>query len=111
MVEVKTEKSKALLPIFVTESKNTQPCLGLNWLNKLEIGLQGSKSTNIFRKVNTDERHEKSLSDYENIFHRINNLTIDIQLKKEANPIQQKWRPDVHVPLFWMYGKSWRETA
>ena len=40
MVEVKTEKSKEVLPILFTENKNTQPSLGLDWLDKLEIGLQ-----------------------------------------------------------------------
>ena len=43
MVEVKTEKkSKIVLPILLTKNKNTQPLLGLDWLDKLEIGLQGS---------------------------------------------------------------------
>ena len=40
-VEVKTEKRKEILPILFTENKNTQPLLGLDWLDKLEIGLQG----------------------------------------------------------------------
>ena len=38
-VEVKTEKCKKTLPILVTENENTQPLLGLDWL---EIGLQGN---------------------------------------------------------------------
>ena len=33
MVEVKTGKSKEVLPILITENKNTQPLLGLDWLN------------------------------------------------------------------------------
>ena len=59
MVEVKTEKKKETLPMLITESKSTQPLLGLNWLDKLEIGLQENKCTNIFRNVNTNERREK----------------------------------------------------
>ena len=43
MVEMKTEKSKEILPYLITENKNTQPLLGLDWLDKLEIELQGSK--------------------------------------------------------------------
>ena len=39
IVEVKTEKTKVMLPILITEKKNTQPLLGLDWLDKLEIGL------------------------------------------------------------------------
>ena len=56
MVEVKTDKSKKALlkTILTTESKNTQPILGLNWLDKLEIGLKGSKSTNIIRNLTTE---------------------------------------------------------
>ena len=37
-------------PILITENKNTQPLLGLDWLDKLEIGLQGSKKTNVIRQ-------------------------------------------------------------
>ena len=51
MVEVKTEKSKEILPILITKRKSTQPLLGLDWLDKLEIGLQGSKETNVIRHV------------------------------------------------------------
>ena len=54
MVEVKTEKTKETLPILITENKNTQPLLGLDWVDKLEIGLQGNKSTNIIRHIETD---------------------------------------------------------
>ena len=42
-VKVKTEKSKETLPILITKNKNTQPLLGLDWLDKLEIGLQGTR--------------------------------------------------------------------
>ena len=44
MVEVKTEKSSKKLPILITENKLRQPLLGLNCLDKLEIGLQGNKT-------------------------------------------------------------------
>ena len=40
-------------------TKCTQAILGLNWLDKLEIGLQGSKNTNIIRNVINDEKREK----------------------------------------------------
>ena len=100
IVEVKTEKTKVMLPILITEKKNTQPLLGLDWLDKLEIGLQGSRETNIIRSITTNEQGEKIFKDFENLFknsHTIKNLTtIDIQLKKDAKPIQQKGRP---VPI------------
>ena len=99
MVEVKTEKSKIILPILITENKNTQPLLGLDWLDKLEIGLQGNKNTNIIRRIETDERQQKAVSEYEDLFknnHTIKDLAIDIQLKKDTKPIQQKGRP---VPI------------
>ena len=60
MVEVKTEKSREILPILITENKNTQPLLGLDWHDKLEIGLQGSKTTNVIRHVTEDERKKES---------------------------------------------------
>ena len=59
MVEVKTEKTKTVLPILITENKNTQPLLGLDWLDKLEIGLQGNLETNIIRNITASEKGEK----------------------------------------------------
>ena len=99
MVEVKTEKSKITLPILITENKNTQPLLGLDWLDKLEIGLQGNTNTNIVRHIETDEKRQKIVNEYEDLFknnHTIKDLAIDIQLKKDTKPIQQKGRP---VPI------------
>ena len=49
MVEVRTEKNRGMLPILLTENKNPQPLLGLDWLDKLENGLQGNKNTKIIR--------------------------------------------------------------
>ena len=99
MVEVKTEKSKITLPILITENKNTQPLLGLDWLDKLEIRLQGNTNTNIIRHIETDERRQKLVNEYEALFknnHTIKDLAIDIQLKRDTKPIQQKGRP---VPI------------
>ena len=100
MVEVKTGKSKEILPILITKNKNTQPLLGLDWLDKLEIGLQGSKKTNVIRHVEEDERRKKIISDHECLFknnYTIKDLTIDIQLKKDIKPIQQKGRPFLYT--------------
>ena len=100
MVEVKTEKSKEILPILITESKNTQPLLGLDWLDKLEIGLQGSKKTNVIRHVEEEERRTQIIDEHGDLFknnHTIKDLTIDIQLKKDAKPIQQKKRQVPHI--------------
>ena len=96
MVEVKTEKSKVTLPILIPANKNTQPLLGLDWLDKLEIGLQGNKNTNIIRHIETDERRQKIVDEYEDLFknnHTIKDPTVDIQFKKDTKPIQQKGRP------------------
>ena len=65
----------------------------------MEIGLQGSRETNIIRSITTNEKGEKIFKEFENLFknnHTIKNLTIDIQLKKDAKPVQQKGRP---VPI------------
>ena len=99
MVEVKTEKTQVTLPILITEKKNTQPLLGLDWLDKLEIGLQGSRETNIIRNISTNGKGERIFEDFRKLFktnHTIKDLTIEIQLKKDAKPIQQKGRP---VPI------------
>ena len=68
MVEVKTEKSKETLPILITENKNIQPLLGLDSLDKLEIGLQGSKNTNVIRHIGEDEGRKKIISEHEDLF-------------------------------------------
>ena len=99
MVEVKTEKSKEVLPIQITENKNIPPLLGLDWLDKQEIGLQGIKNTNFIRHIETDGRRQKIINEYEDLFknsHTIKDPTIDIHLKRDTKPIQQKGRP---VPI------------
>ena len=99
MVEVKTEKSKITLTILIIENKNTQPILGLDWLDKLKIGLHGSRNTNLIRNITLDEKSTKILNEFEDLFknnHTIEGLTIDIQLRKDTKSIQQKGRP---VPI------------
>ena len=59
---------KQILPILIMENTNTQPLLGLDWLDKLEVGLQGSKITNIIWKINIDERREIILTEFEDLF-------------------------------------------
>ena len=90
-MEEKTEKSKETSPTLTTGNKNTQLLLRLDWLDELEIGLQGNKNTNIIRHVETDGRRQKIINEYEDLFeynHTIKDLTIDIQLKKNTKPIQ-----------------------
>ena len=85
--------------MLITENKNIQPLLGLDWLDKLEIGIQGNKNTNIIRHIETDGRRQKIINEYQDLFrnnHTIEDLAIDIQLKKNTKPIQQKGRP---VPI------------
>ena len=68
MVEVKTERSRVTLPILIAEKGNTQPLLGLDWLDKFDIGSQGNRETNIIRNIEVNERGEKIFKDYENLF-------------------------------------------
>ena len=68
----------------------------MDWLDKLEIGLQGNKNTNFIRHIETDGRRQKIINEYEDLFknnHKIKDLTIDIQLNKNTKPIQQNGRP------------------
>ena len=70
--------------------------MALDWLDKLEIGLQGNRETNIIRNLEVNERREKILKDYENLLktnHTIIDHTLDIRLKKDTKAIQQKGRP------------------
>ena len=73
--------------------------MGLDWLDKLEIGLQGGKKTNVIRHKDEDERRQRIVHECEDLFKNnqtIKDLTIDIQLKKDSKPMQQKKRP---VPI------------
>ena len=93
-MEVKTEKSKVMLPILLTENKDTK--VGPDWLDEKEIGLQGNRNTNIIRNITVDDRSTKILDKIEDLFknnHSMEGLTIDIQLKEDINPNQQKGDP------------------
>ena len=58
-VEIKAKKKERRIANTYHRKHKSQPILGCNWLGKLEIGLQGNKSTNSIRKLNTDESREK----------------------------------------------------
>ena len=85
--------------------------MGLNWLHRLEVGLQGNKNTIVNRNVANDEKREKIIGELEDLFknnHTIKEMTIDIQLKKDVKPIQQKGTRADPLPK---YGtKNARET-
>ena len=77
---MKTEKSKLTLPILITANKNTQPLLGLDLLNKLEIGLQGNKNTSNIRHIETDERRQKIVDEYN-----------DLVTKRWIHQVTKRW--------------------
>ena len=86
LVEVKPEKCQKTLSILITENKNTQPLLGLDWRDQLEISLHGNNNTKIIRHIWTDERREKIISQHKDLFknnHKIKDLSIDINLKPD----------------------------
>ena len=56
IVEVKAERNKVTLPKLITEKENTYSLLGLYWLDKLEIGLQGKRETNVFQNITATGR-------------------------------------------------------
>ena len=90
-MDVEIERSNEKVPIRITENKDTQPVLGLNWLDKLEIGLKGSENTNFNRNVINDERRGKIIREleFDGLFknnHTRKDLTIVIRLKKDFKP-------------------------
>ena len=98
MMEVTTEKAE-IVPLLITENKNTQSLLGLHWLDKLEIALKGSMETKVIQDMDADERRKRIVNEYEDLFkptHTIKDLILDIQLEQSSKPIQQKGRP---VPI------------
>ena len=52
-----------MLPILITENKDKQPLLGLDWLDNLEIGLQGNRNTNI----TVNERSTNFFDEFEDL--------------------------------------------
>ena len=68
MVERKTRKRKEKLPILITEKEKTQILLGLDWLDKPEIGHQTKKNINIIRNKIAEERRERNMNEYEDLF-------------------------------------------
>ena len=78
-VEMKTEKCKKTLSILITENKNTQPLLSLDWLDKLEIGLQRNK-TRMSSNIEADGRREKIINEHDDLLknnHTIMDFTIE----------------------------------
>ena len=57
LVEAKTEKSRVVLPMLITEKKHTTIAL-IGLARKTGNGLQGYMNTNITQKISTDERRE-----------------------------------------------------
>ena len=61
-----------------------------------------------------DERSEKILIEFEDLFknnHTIEGLKIDIQLKKDTKPIQQKGRPvPIHLRIAYNTNERTREA-
>ena len=92
----KRRKQKSTLPILITEKKNTQPLLGQDWLDKREIGIQGSHETNIIRNITASERGEKIFEEFENFFKK-NPKIKDIQLKKVKKTYPTKRETNTHT--------------
>ena len=75
MVEVKTEKGRGITHSHTRKQKHiAKDKLGFDWLDKFEIGLHCSKKTNVLRHVEEDERREKNINEYKDLFK--NNVTI-----------------------------------
>ena len=73
--------------------------MGLIWLDKLGIELQGNKNTSFIQNINADERREKILDEYEDLFknnHTIEGLTIIIELEKKYQTDLTKRKTSAH---------------
>ena len=95
-VRVKINNETKRLPILITEDKNTQALLGLDWLDQLEIGLNNNNEIQIVRKIDHLEHIKDKIfeerTDLIKNNHTIKKLTIDITLKEGVKPVQQKLR-------------------
>ena len=98
---VRTNNTTLQLPLPIAKT-NITPLMGLDWMKRLEISLNTTNEKIKIHKIRMDDTEKKILklkNEFKDLFYNnteIKNLSVKINLKEDANIIQQKGRP---IPL------------
>ena len=93
--KVEINGTRKELELLIT-TKKTNPPLGLDWMEKLGITLETSKTAPQKHQIKENPDVTKLKTKFKKLFnenHTINELEVKIQLKEDAKLIQQKGRP------------------
>ena len=95
---VKTNNTTLQLPLLITKA-NITPLMGLDWMKRLEISLNTTNENIKIHNIRMDDTEKKIIklkNEFKDLFYNnteIKNLSVKINLKEDANIIQQKGRP------------------
>ena len=95
---VRTNNTTLQLPLLITKA-NITPLMGLDWMKRLEISLNTTNENIKIHNIRMDDTEKKILKlkiEFKDLFYNnseIKNLSVKINLKEDANIIQQKGRP------------------
>ena len=92
--KVENENIKMELELLITKNK-TNPLLGLDWMEKLNINLSAEDNVKI-QNITEDEDIKELKKRFKKLFtenHTVKDIEVDIELKPGAKLIQQKSRP------------------
>ena len=95
---VKTNKTTLQLPLLITRA-NITPLLGLDWMKRLEITINSNTEAIKIYHIKMDDNEKRILklkNEFKDLFYNnteIKDTVLKINLKENANIIQQKGTP------------------
>ena len=95
---VKTNKTTLQLPLLITRA-NITPLMGLDWMKRLEITINSNTEAIKIHNIKMDDNEKRILklkNEFKDLFYNnteIKDTVVKINLKENANIIQQKGRP------------------
>ena len=95
---VKANTTSLQLPLLITKASIT-PLMGLDWMKRLEITINSSNEAIKIHNIRMNENKKKILrlkNEFKDMFYNnteIKDTVVKINLKENANKIQQKRRP------------------
>ena len=95
---VKTNKTTLQLPLLITRA-NITPLMGLDWMKRLETTINSNTEAIKIHHIKMDDNEKRILklkNEFKDLFYNnteIKDTVVKINLKENANIIQQKGRP------------------
>ena len=95
---VKTNTTTLQLPLLITKA-NITPLMGLDWMKRLKITINSNTEAIKIHNIRMDENDKRILklkNEFKDLFYNnteIKDTIVKINLKENANIIQQKGRP------------------